>query len=518
MAMLSPVQEEFCAMETHDSHRGAPPALVLRGISKSFPGVNALTDVSLTLARGEVRALVGENGAGKSTLMKVLSGAYTADHGQIELNGVAILHPTPASMIARGIAVIYQELAQSPHLTVAENILMGRLPRNGLGLIDWREAHRQAGEVIGRLGFTMDTRARVGTLSVARRQMVEIAKALARDAKIIVLDEPSAVLAQAEIDQLFIIIADLARNHGVSFIYISHRLGEVFAISDTVTILRDGKVVHDGPSHELDSDGLVRRMVGRDVGDIFPKRTARIGDIALETRDLSASGLLREASIHVREGEIVGLFGLAGAGRSELLRAVFGADRAESGTVLAHGKEVTIRGPREGIGQGLGLVPEDRKTEGLFLIQSVGFNIMSASLRRIMSGGFLSRRRERQIVVGLIERLRIKTPGAAAQSQNLSGGNQQKCVLARLVSADCRILLADEPTRGVDVGAKREIYDLLVELTDTRRLAVLMASSELPEVLGLCDRLYVLREGRVVKELNARATTEEEVMSYAALH
>jgi ribose transport system ATP-binding protein len=501
-----------------DALRPDDAALELRGISKSFPGVNALSEVSLSLQRGEVRALVGENGAGKSTLMKVLSGAYAADQGEVRLFGETIRHPIPSAMIALGIAVIYQELAQAPHLTVAENILMGNLPRNRAGLVDWREAHRRAGEVIKRLGFEINTRARVGSLSVAKRQMVEIAKALARNARIIVLDEPSAVLAQAEIDELFGIIRELARNDRVSFIYISHRLGEVFAISDTVTILRDGRVVHDGLSRDLDTDGLIRRMVGRDVGDIYPKRVAKIGDVALETKELSASGLLKDASITVRAGEIVGLFGLAGAGRTELLRAVFGADRGEGGTVLAHGREFTARRPRDGIAQGIGLVPEDRKTEGLFLIQSVAFNVMSASLGLILKRGLLSLRREKEIVGGLIARLRIKTPGPQTQSQDLSGGNQQKCVLARLVSADCRILLADEPTRGVDVGAKREIYDLLVELTDTRHLAVLMASSELPEVLGLCDRLYVLREGRVVKELEARNTTEEEVMSYAALH
>jgi len=498
--------------------QAADAALELREISKSFPGVNALSGVSLSLRRGEVRALVGENGAGKSTLMKVLSGAYAADEGEVVLFGETIRHPTPATMIARGIAVIYQELAQAPHLTVAENVLMGNLPRTRFGLVDWRQAHRRAGEVIRRLGFEIDTRARIAALSVAKRQMVEIAKALARNARIIVLDEPSAVLAQAEIDQLFEIIRELSRKDGVSFVYISHRLGEVFAISDTVTILRDGTVVHDGPSRELNTDGLIRRMVGREVGDIYPKRIAKIGDVALETKGLFASGIVENASISVRAGEIVGLFGLTGAGRSELLRAVFGADRAEGGTVLAHGREFSARRPREGIGQGLGLVPEDRKTEGLFLIQSVAFNVMSASLQRILQRGFLSPRLEREIVGGLIERLRIKTPGPSVQSQNLSGGNQQKCVLARLVSADCRILLADEPTRGVDVGAKREIYDLLVELTDRRHLAVLMASSELPEVLGLCDRLYVLREGKVVKEFDARSTSEEEVMSYAALH
>jgi ribose transport system ATP-binding protein len=492
-------------------------ALRLEGISKTFPGVNALSDVSLTVNRGEVRALVGENGAGKSTLIKILSGAYVADAGRIELFGEQVAHPTPAGMIAKGVAVIYQELAQAPHLTVAENIFLGRLPRRGLR-IDWGAARAGARQVMARLGFDIDPMARVQDLSVARRQMVEIAKAMVRDARIIVLDEPSAVLAQAEIDQLFVIVRQLAREHGVAFVYISHRLGEVFALSDTVTVLRDGKAVHDGRSADLDSRALIRLMVGREMGEVFPRRTPRIGDVVLRTDALSDRSLLRDASITLRKGEIVGLFGLAGAGRSELLRTVFGAAQRRGGGVQLFGAASEVRSPRQGIAGGLGFLPEDRKTQGLFLIQSVGFNIVSASLQRISRRGLISPLREGGMVKAQIQQLRVKTPSAGVRVQGLSGGNQQKCLFARQVAAGCRILLADEPTRGVDVGAKREIYDLLVELASTRDLAVLMASSELPEVLGLCDRLYVMREGHVVKELDARQTTEEEVMSHAALH
>ena len=493
-------------------------ALRLENISKSFPGVKALTDVSFTLQPGEVRALVGENGAGKSTLMKILSGAYAADEGRIEVFGEAVAHPAPSSMIERGVAVIYQELAQAPHLTVAENVLMGRLPKKKGALIDWNEASRVTGSVTKKLGFEVAPSARVGGLSVAKRQMVEIAKALARKARIIVLDEPSAVLAQAEIEQLFAIIRQLARDEGVAFVYISHRLREVFEISDNVTVLRDGKTVFDGPSASMTTERLIKNMVGREVSEVFPKRHPKIGEEALAAADITTDELLQHASVNVRKGEIVGLFGLAGAGRTELLRAIYGADTHASGTVNVGGKALTAGSPRKGIAFGLGLVPEDRKTEGLFLIQSVGFNIMSASLKRIMKSGFLSLSKESEIVGGLISRLHIKTPSAATVAQNLSGGNQQKCVLARLVSAGCEILLADEPTRGVDVGAKREIYDLLVELAETRGLAILMASSELPEILGLCDRLYVMREGVVTAELDARNTTEEEVMHFAALH
>ena len=495
----------------------AQSALRLDGVSKSFPGVKALSDVSFQVAPGEIRALVGENGAGKSTLMKILSGAYVADAGAIALADAPVTDPTPASMIARGVAVIYQELAQAPHLTVAENIFLGRLPMKGFR-VDWAEARRKARAAMERLGFAIDPDARIADLSVAKRQMVEIAKALVREARVIVLDEPSAVLAQAEIDQLFTIVRQLARDQGVAFVYISHRLGEVFALCNTVTVLRDGRTVHTGRADALDVPALIRLMVGREMGDVYPKRTAKVGEIVLETRGLGDASLLRGASITLRKGEIVGLFGLAGAGRTELLRTIFGAEPRSGGSVALSGADAEIASPRAGIAKGLGLLPEDRKTQGLFLIQSVAFNIVSASLARITRYGLVSRGRERGTVDAQIARLRIKTPDAAAAVQNLSGGNQQKCVFARLVAADCRILLADEPTRGVDVGAKREIYDLLAELASTRELAVLMASSELPEVLGLCDRVYVMREGRVVKELDARNTSEEEVMTYAALH
>jgi ribose transport system ATP-binding protein len=493
------------------------PALRLDGISKAFPGVKALSNVSLSVDRGEIRALVGENGAGKSTLIKILSGAYVADAGRIELFGEEVANPTPAGMIAKGVAVIYQELAQAPHLTVAENIFLGQLPREGLR-VDWAAARAKSREVMRKLGFDIDPTDRVQDLSVAKRQMVEIAKAMVRDARLIVLDEPSAVLAQAEISQLFDIVRHLARESGVAFIYISHRLGEVFALSDTVTVLRDGRTVHDGRSRDLDAQALIRHMVGREMGDIYPRRTPKIGEAVLETKSLSDRVLLRDASITLCKGEIVGLFGLAGAGRTELLRTLFGAAARSGGGVRLFGGSAEVRSPREGIAKGLGLLPEDRKTQGLFLIQSVSFNVVSASLRRVAVNGLISARRERETVKTQIDRLRVKAPSADAAVQDLSGGNQQKCVFARLVAADCRILLADEPTRGVDVGAKREIYDLLVELASTRDLAVLMASSDLPEVLGLCDRLYVMREGRVVTELDARRTNEEEVMSYAALH
>lgn len=490
-------------------------ALALQGITKSFPGVKALKQVSFSLEAGEIRALVGENGAGKSTLMKVLSGAYSADQGKISVFGEAIDNPAPATMIGKGVAVIYQEMAQAPHLSVAENVLLGRLPRRAGGLVDWAEARRQTAAVLKRLGFDIDPAARIDTLSVAKRQMVEIARALTRNARIIVLDEPSAVLAASEIAQLFAIIRKLSAEDGVAFVYISHRLVEVFDIAETVTVMRDGEVVHQCRTSEIDSETLIRHMVGREVGDIFPKRVPKIGEEALRVSGLSAGGLVKDADLYVRRGEIVGLFGLAGAGRTETLKGLFGADRAARGTLQLGGKTVRLASPRDGLANGLGLVPEDRKVAGLFLKQSVGFNITISSLKHLMAGPLLSRVKENALVDTIIRRLRVKTPNARAAVQNLSGGNQQKCVIGRLVGAECTIMLADEPTRGVDVGAKREIYDLLFELSDSRQLAIVIASSELPEILNLCDRVYVMREGRITAELDARQTSEEEVMRYA---
>lgn len=493
----------------------AEPVLTLSGICKSFPGVRALNDVSFSLDTGEVRALVGENGAGKSTLMKILSGAYSADAGQVIVFGETVEHPSPATMIGKGVAVIYQEMAQAPHLSVAENILLGCLPRRAGGLIDWRRARREAAAVLDRLGFSIDPRARIDTLSVAKRQMVEIARALARNARIIVLDEPSAVLAASEIVQLFSIIRKLSSEEGVAFVYISHRLDEVFEIADSVTVMRDGAVVHQCATADIDTDALIRHMVGREVGDIFPKRVPHIGEEVLRVTGLFAGGLVEDASLYVRRGEIVGLFGLAGAGRTETLKGLFGADRGARGEIRLAGQAIRLRSPQDAIANGLGIAPEDRKISGLFLKQSVAFNITISSMRRLLTGPLLSFARERAIVDTIIRRLRIKTPNAEVEVQNLSGGNQQKCVIGRLVGAECAIMLADEPTRGVDVGAKREIYDLLFELADTRQLAIVFASSELPEILHLCDRIYVMREGRITAELDTHATSEDEVMRFA---
>ncbi|WP_244480858.1 sugar ABC transporter ATP-binding protein [Mesorhizobium sp. Root157] len=495
------------------------PTMILQmaGIAKSFPGVRALDGVSFSVRRGEVHALVGENGAGKSTLMKILSGAYQADQGVITFDGRAVAFPTPSQMIGLGIAVIYQEFAQAPHLTVAENIFLHRLPRTRFGLIDWKQAANYAKRFMDRLGFTVDPLARVDRLSVAQRQMVEIARALSRNARLIVLDEPSAVLGDNELQKLFTTIRSL-QEEGVSFIYISHRLKEVFDISQTVTVLRDGKVVNSTATSEMTTDDLIRSMVGRSIGDYFPARNPRFGADVLKISNINRGKVLKEISLNLRGGEIVGICGLAGAGRSELLRAIIGADAIDRGRIELHGKALVIDKPRKAIALGIGFAPEDRKTDGLFLSQSVSFNITISRLRDVLSGFWLNLAHERKTAQDLAARLRIKTPDVDARVGNLSGGNQQKCVIAKQLHAKCDVLLVDEPTRGVDVGAKREIYDLLVDLTEHNGLAILMVSSDLPEVIGMCDRILVMCEGRITAELAKADATEEEIMKYATVH
>ena len=489
--------------------------LEMRGIHKRFPGVYALNDVSFAVRKGSVHGVIGENGAGKSTLMRVLSGAFLANEGEVVIDGTVVPTPTPERMLELGIAVIYQELAQAPHLTVAENIFLGRLPKTVLGSVDWRKTQAAAREVLDRLGFRVDPAARIDAISVAQRQMVEIAKAIAREARIVVLDEPSAVLGDAELEHLFTTIRRLSAEQGVSFIYITHRLKELYEICDEVTVLRDGQVVASMPLAQTTTADLIRHMVGRELKDVFPPRPKPGPDVRLEVRNISRAGVLKDISFDVRQGEIVGICGLAGAGRTEVLRAIAGADAIDSGEIRIDGKAIAVDGPRAALAHGIGLLPEDRKTEGLFLEQSVAFNVTVSELAAIVQRGLISRRREQEQVSRFIRQMRIKTPSASAKVRTLSGGNQQKCGIARQLHAGTEILLVDEPTRGVDVAAKREIYDLLVELTSTRGAAIVMVSSELPEILGLCNRIVVMREGAVSAVLDGEGATEETIMAHA---
>jgi ribose transport system ATP-binding protein len=461
-----------------------------------------------------VLGLIGENGAGKSTLMKILSGAYQADTGTIAIGGEAVARPTPQRMIELGISVIYQEMMLAPHLTVAENLCLGRLPKNRFGLVDWPAARLNSLDTMARLGFNVDPGARLDALSVAQRQMVEIASALSRNARLVILDEPSAVLGGAELEKLFTVIRHLAQQ-GVSFIYISHRLQEVFRICDRVTVLRDGAVVGTRAVGEVDQPDLIRMMVGRQLADIYPTRERRPGDVALSVCGLTRPGVLHDIDLDIRAGEILGICGMAGSGRTELMRALVGADEARYATFAQNGLERGPASPREAIGRGIVLLPEDRKTEGCFLPQSVAFNITIARLGPLRRSGLISEGRERAVVAELVRKLGVRAPGPDASIRNLSGGNQQKCLIARSLHADCSILLIDEPTRGVDVGAKREIYQLLAELADARGAAIVIVSSELPEILGLCDRIVVMRDGAISARFERGEASEEKLLAAA---
>jgi ribose transport system ATP-binding protein len=482
----------------------------MRGIDKRFPGVHALRSVDITVAAGEILGLVGENGAGKSTLIKILSGAYQRDAGEIRVGGEPIGNPDPHHMLELGIAVIYQEPSLAMHLSVAENIFMGRLPTRRGVAIDWDKLDEDTAGLSDRLGLHLEPRAAVESLSVARRQMVEIAKALSRDARIIVLDEPSAVLGDAELEGLFRVMRRLAEK-GVGLIYISHRLNEVYQITHRVTVMKDGGVVADAPTSSLGPDDLIRLMVGRDLGDIYGARDAQVGDAVLSVRGLRRDGVIEGIDFDVHAGEIVGIAGLAGSGRTEVLRAIHGADAVDAGHVEMDGRAVTIRSPRDAIALGIGLLTEDRKADGLLMLQSVAFNTTITRMADIEHMGVLDLRREQAVVQGHIDRLTIRTPGSDYSVRNLSGGNQQKVIFSKWLNAQCRVLLIDEPTRGVDVGAKREIYQLLRRLA-ADGVAIVMVSSELPEVLGMSDRIIVMQGGRIAAELPREGTTEEKIM------
>jgi ribose transport system ATP-binding protein len=417
-------------------------------------------------------------------------------------------------MLELGIAVIYQEMMLAPHLTVAENLCLGRLPRTRLGLVDWKGARRRSSETMARLGFNVDPDARLDSLSVAQRQMVDIASALSRNARLVILDEPSAVLGGAELEKLFGVIRQLAAE-GVSFIYISHRLQEVFRICDRVTVLRDGAVVGTRLVGDVDPPSLIRMMVGRQLADIYPARDRRPGKQMLKVRGLSRPGALHGIDLDIFAGEILGICGMAGSGRTELLRALIGADPAACASYNLDGANRRPVNPREAIAAGIVLLPEDRKTEGCFLPQSVAFNITISRLAAFRRNGLLDEARERGIVAALIRQLGIRTPAPDTPIRNLSGGNQQKCLIARSLNAGCAMLLIDEPTRGVDVGAKREIYQLLASLADEHGAAIVIVSSELPEILGLCDRIVVMRDGRIAGRFGREGATEEVLLAAA---
>jgi ABC-type sugar transport system ATPase subunit len=484
--------------------------LRLSGVTKSFPGVRALDGVAFEVAAGEIHALIGENGAGKSTLIKVLGGAYVPDAGEVLLDGAPLPGGDPLLVARRGVRIIYQELTLVPELTAAENVFIGR-ELGGAWLA--RRAMREAAQrLLDELGAGVDAGAKVASLSVAQQQMVEIARALHGDVRVLVLDEPTSSLASADAARLLDILRGLARR-GIGIVYISHRLEEVFAIADRVTVLRDGRVTGTARAREIDRRGLIRWMVGRDLEDEFPPRSARPGDVLLEVRGLEVPGRLAGADLTVRRGEIVGLAGLVGSGRSTLGHALFGLVRAH-GTVRLDGRDVAFRSPSEALAAGVAYLTEDRKASGIFPWLGVGTNATIVSLPMFSRLGVLSPSRERAAATRAVADFHVKAAGLAQRAGTLSGGNQQKLLLARLLVEKRRLLVLDEPTRGVDVGAKAEIYRLVDRLT-AEGLGILMISSELPELLGLADRIVVMRGGRTVGELARGVATEERIMELA---
>jgi len=485
--------------------------LEMRGIGKTFPGVKALQGVSLTVREGQVHALLGENGAGKSTLIKILSGAYAKDEGEILWEGQPVAIRGPDDAQALGVSTIYQEFNLGRQLTVAENIFLGQLPRNGFR-VDWKTARKRSRELLDRLGARISVDAKVERLSVAEQQLVEIAKALNRKTRLLVMDEPSAVLGEGDLERLFEVVRSLQRQ-GIGIVYISHRLVEIFALADEVTVLKDGRYVATKQVAQVKMDDLIRLMIGRDLRDVYPKRATPAGQVLLDVKNLSRPKLVHDVSFHVRVGEIVGFSGITGSGRTEVVRAVFGAD-PHTAEMTMEGRPYRPRSPKDAIRRGVSLVTEDRKGQGLFLKLDVAVNTTISALRAVTSGGVIRRRKEGALVAKMIRDLRIKTPHARFLVVNMSGGNQQKVILARWLSVHTKLLIMDEPTRGIDVGSKAEIYQLMDELTK-RGVGIVMISSELPEVLGMSDRIYVMREGTIVGELARGQASEEAIMKYA---
>lgn len=484
--------------------------LELQHISKSFPGVKALDDVSVSIERGSVHALVGENGAGKSTLIKVLAGIYHPEQGEVFLDGVKTKFRTPYDSQQKGISVVHQEFKMSESLSVAENVFLGNLMYKGR-LVDWKGMRRRADEMLRELGVPMDVELAVETLSVAQKQMVEICKAINRHCKVLIMDEPSATLTEKEQALMFNTVRRLKQD-GVTIIYISHRLEEIFDLCDNVTVLRDGMHIKTVPVASVTRDELVSMMVGRTVAKEYPHAGSEVGEVVLEARNICRKGVLHDISFKLHRGEVLGIAGLVGAGRTELARAVLGIDKMDSGEILLHGKPVRIDRFNKAIAYGLSLVPEDRKSQGLVQIATVSRNINMVNMSAAARGVVIDAAKEREISQEYVEKLDIMTPSIETEAQYLSGGNQQKVVIAKWLLEDSEIIILDEPTRGIDVGAKSEIYHLIVHLVEQGK-AVLMISSELPEVIGMSDRILVIHEGRVADELMREEATQEKIIS-----
>ena len=482
-------------------------------ITKTFPGVKALDDVHFELRAGEVMALLGENGAGKSTLMKILSGVYTRDGGEMEIFGKSYGDLTPKGAQALGVAIIHQELNMCRHLSIAENMFLGR-EKTRLGTLSQREMETEASNALEELGIDLDPRQVVGELPVSKQQMVEIAKALSTNAKILIMDEPTSSLTSREIDDLFRIIRDL-KSKGCGIVYISHRLEELQYIVDRVTIMRDGQFVTSGRFQDMTMDEIIANMVGREIKEKFPRVQCKKGKCVFEARGLNAGRMVRDVSFQLYEGEIVGFAGLMGAGRTETTRAIFGVDPKESGRLFLDGREVSIRSVEDAIRNGIVLAPEDRKKDGLCTKLSMRENIALPNLDIICDkAGVVRKRREEQMCNEAIANLRIKTAGLNSDAATLSGGNQQKVVVAKWLARNSRVVMFDEPTRGIDVAAKVEIYHLMNRLKQ-QGIAVMFVSSEMPEVMGIADRIIVMCDGRITGEIGSGEATQEKILTLA---
>ena len=488
--------------------------LTVTGLTKSFSGVKALDNVQLTVRKGEVHALMGENGAGKSTFMKLLAGLLTPDSGEIILDGEPLTTSNVNGVLKKGISMIHQEILMVPELTVAQNIFLGRETNRSLfSWLDDRKLTRQAGELLNQMGVSIPPTARMKHLSVAERQMVEIAKAISNNAKVIIMDEPTSALADNEVATLFRLIRELTTK-GVAVIYISHKMDEIFTIADTITVLRDGQYIITKPASELNQRTLITLMVGREIDTLFPVNSSPKGDEILSVRNLSRTGSFSDISFAVHAGEVLGLAGLMGAGRTEIARAIFGMDPISSGEIYLHGNAITIKSPYDAIRQGIGYVSEDRKAFGFIPRLSVRHNITLSSVATHTKGGFIQARRDAETANAMIADLRIKAASPNQQVTYLSGGNQQKVIIGKVLLSKPALIILDEPTRGIDIGAKAEIYKLINQLT-ADGLAVILISSELPEILGLSDRILVLSQGKQTALLSRTDATQEMIMRYA---
>lgn len=483
--------------------------LTLKNITKEFPGVKALDDVTINIERGTIHGLVGENGAGKSTLIKVLAGIYQPNKGEIILDGKPCRFNSPIEARRAGISVVHQEIKLAEPLSVAENMFLGNVQLKN-GLVDWKGMRRRAREIVEDLGMDIDINAQVSSLTVAKKQIVEIMHAINNNSRILIMDEPSAVLTDRELEVMFRIVKQL-RDEGITIIYISHRLDEIFGLCSNVSVLRDGCHIDTIPVASVDRQGLINMMVGREMGQEYPKEVGNVGGTILEVKNLSR-GILQDISFEVKSGEVFGISGLVGAGRTELARAILGIDKPESGEVYVRGKKVHYRTFADAIRDGLGLIPEDRKLQGHVQIMSVKRNITLVNMKRVLRAGVISSSLEEKLSKEYADKLHVVTPSMETEVQYLSGGNQQKVVIAKWLFQNSEILFLDEPTRGIDVGAKAEIYRLINRMAKEGK-TIIMISSEMPELLGMCDRIMVMHEGHKMGELNAAEATQEKIMA-----